>query len=181
MAASSAKDKTRLRRRKVLLGILALVLIVAGLAAFFYFSRRAASKQWELARQALDRQDLPTASEHLRRYLDDRPTSAEGHSLLARTLRREGKFDEAERHLAGAQRLDWDPASVRKEEGLAQLQRRDVREKPGEYLASLVNGPNPEKELLEALYRGDLALRNWDRAGLWLHIWLANNPDDWAP
>jgi len=181
MAVPSTNDNPRLRRRNIRFGILALVLLAAGLAAYFYFSRGTASKEWELARQALDRQDLAAAGEHLRRYLEDRPTSEEGQFLLARTLRRDGKHDEAERHLAEARRLGWDPASVRKEEALAQLQRRDVREKPGDFLASLVSGPSPEKELLEALYRGDLALRSWDRAGLWLHIWLGSYPDDWAP
>src|SRR5438874_1178961 len=45
----------------------------------------------------------------------------------------------------------------------------------------LVGSGSPDRALLEALYRGDLALGNWDRAALWLHLWLESYPDDWPP
>jgi tetratricopeptide (TPR) repeat protein len=157
------------------------VLLLAGVAVHFYLSARRTAGLWEQAQQALDRQDLPAACDLLRQYLDARPGSAEGHFLLAQTLRRDGQFDPAERHLSEARRLGWDLDAVRREADLADLQRRGVREMPGRELSALVRQLGPQKPLLEALYRGDLALRNWDRAGYWLHLWLENSPDDWAP
>jgi tetratricopeptide (TPR) repeat protein len=50
-----------------------------------------------------------------------------------------------------------------------------------ELLARVQTGGPPDPGVLEALYRGDLAARNWDRAGLWLHLWLESYPDEWPP
>jgi tetratricopeptide (TPR) repeat protein len=55
-----------------------------------------------------------------------------------------------------------------------------VREQSDDQLMALMWTAG-DKPLLEALYRGDLASRNWERAGLWLHLWLERSPDDWAP
>lgn len=175
-----------LRRRSVRLGLLAVGLLVAlgvpaALAAHAYLAGREAARRRVLADQALGRQDLPAAVDALRSYLAAVPDSAEGHFLLAQTLRRDGKPDEAERELAEAQRRGWDAEAIRRESSLAWLQRHGVREKSGAELSSLAQNSGPDKSVLEALYRGDLAARNWDRAGLWLHLWLEHDPDDWAP
>jgi tetratricopeptide (TPR) repeat protein len=71
--------------------------------------------------------------------------------------------------------------AVRRETFLLGLQRRGVRERPANELLAMVQDPKPDRALLEALYRGDVALGNWDRAALWLHIWLQDYPDDWPP
>jgi tetratricopeptide (TPR) repeat protein len=142
---------------------------------------RAVERQRALADEALDRLDLPAAAGHLRDYLADRPDSPDAHFLLAHTLRRDGKFDEAERHLAEAKRLGWDPDALRRETLLLGLQRSGVRQRPTDELLAMAGNAHPDRDLLEALYRGDLAVRNGDRAALWLHVWLEHYPDDWPP
>jgi tetratricopeptide (TPR) repeat protein len=174
------KARPLLLRPGVWLAVLGLTLVVAGAVAFVRHNR-AVERHRGLADQALDRLDLPAAAGHLRDYLTSRPDSPDAHFLLARTLRRDGQFDEAERHLAEAQRLRWDPEAVRRETFLLGLQRSGVRERPGDELLAMVQDPNPDRALLETLYRGDAAIRNWDRAALWLHIWLQDYPDDWPP
>jgi tetratricopeptide (TPR) repeat protein len=181
MGARLPKARPLLRRRDVWLGALGVVLVVAGVAVYFVRHERAAQQHRELADRALDRLDLPAACQHLRDYLASRPDSPDAHFLLAQALRRDGKFDEAEQHLDQAKRLGWDQEAVRKEAFLLGLQRRGVRERPGDELLAMVQDPNPDRALLEALYRGDAALGNWDRAALWLHVWLQEYPDDWPP
>jgi tetratricopeptide (TPR) repeat protein len=146
-----------------------------------YHSAAQAAQQLARARDALDRQELTTAIDHLQAYIHAEPGSAEGYFLLAQTLRRDGQWDAAEASLTTAQRLGYDAQLVRREEGLAGLQRRGVRETPTDGLVALAQSADARPALWEALYRGDLAARNWDRAGLWLHVWLERYPDDWAP
>jgi tetratricopeptide (TPR) repeat protein len=183
MGARLSPARALLRRRSVWFGLLALGLLagLAGLAVYLFRADPEAARRRQLADQALERQDLPAAIAHLRSYLTAVPDSADGRFLLAQTLRREGKYDEAEHELAEASRLGWDSGAVRRETTLARLQRRGVREQPGKELTALAQGPGADKALWEALYRGDLAVRNWDRAGLWLYVWLEHSPYDWAP
>jgi tetratricopeptide (TPR) repeat protein len=183
MAAWLSQARALLRRRSVWFGLLALGLIAAsaGLAYWFYRVDQEATRLRQLADKDLERQDLPAASAHLRSYLAVVPASADGRFLLAQTLRREGKYDEAEHELAEASRLGWDPEAVRREQVLARLQRWGVRERSGAELTALAQAPAADRPLWEALYRGDLAARNWDRAGFWLYLWLERWPDDWAP
>ena len=183
MEARTKQPAPLLRRRGVRLGLLAAGLLLAVAAGALYYFRpgRSAERHHALAAEALAAEDLPAACEHLRSFLEARPDSAEGHFLLAQTLRRRGEYDEAKRHLDEAARLGWDRAAVRREASLARLQ-QEVRETSGRELIELVGAARPpDRPTLEALYRGDLAARNWDRAGLWLHLWLESYPDDWAP
>jgi tetratricopeptide (TPR) repeat protein len=142
---------------------------------------RAIEQRRAQADEAIDRFDLPMAAGHLRDYLLSRPQDADAHFLLARTLRRDGQFDEAAFHLVDAQRLGCDPEAVRRETFLLRLQRSGVREATTDELLALVPESHADRNLLEALYRGDRTIGNWDRAALWLHAWLQDYPDDWAP
>ncbi|HET6574905.1 MAG TPA: tetratricopeptide repeat protein, partial [Fimbriiglobus sp.] len=169
-----------LRRRSVRLGAAALVLAAAGVALSVRHDR-AVERNRALADQALDRLDLPAAAGHLRDYLADRPDNADAHFLLARTLRRDGKFDDAGKQLAEARRLGWDPDAVGRETFLIDLQRSGVRQRSTDDLLAMVGDANPDRVLLETLYRGDVAIQNWDRAAYWLHLWLTSYPDDWPP
>jgi tetratricopeptide (TPR) repeat protein len=136
---------------------------------------------WQDAQAALEADDLPAAASRLRQYGTHRPGDGEGRLALARTLRRLGEYDEAEEHRMAAESRGADPEAVRREGLLARLQRRGVREWPTAELAALAGERRRDRAVLEALYRGDLAAREWDRAGFWLHWWLEEYPDDWPP
>jgi tetratricopeptide (TPR) repeat protein len=168
-------------RRALVWGLLAVGLLLAGLGVYFYLSVTGLSRQWEQVQVALENHDLPAAIEHLQKYLEARPGGAEAHFLLARTQRRAGQYEPARHHLGEASRLGWDSKAIRAEATLAEIQATSVRTLPGRDLGALVAGPAPDRGFLEALYRGDLAAHNWDRAGLWLHLWLEAYPDEWAP
>src|SRR5436189_4000841 len=131
MGTRLLQTRALLGRRSIGIGLLALGLL-AGLGAYVSRSAREAARWRELAQRALERQDLAAAGDHLRSYLAAVPASAEGHFLLAQTLRRDGKYDEAERALAAALRLGWDPPAVRRESFLARLQRHGVRDQSGD-------------------------------------------------
>jgi tetratricopeptide (TPR) repeat protein len=168
------------RRRAVRLGAAAAVLVAAGVALYVRHER-AVERHRALADQALDRLDLSAAAGHLQDYLAARPDDPDAHFLLARTLRRDGQFGAAVKHLADAERLGWDPDAVRRETFLLGLQRSGVRERTTNELLVTIGDASPDRALLETLYRGDLAIGNWDRAALWLHVWLERFPDDWPP
>jgi tetratricopeptide (TPR) repeat protein len=178
----SQKPNSRpfLRRRGVGLAAVLLLLVAAGIVLYVRHEQAIEQRRAQ-ADEALDRLDLPAAARHLRDYLSARPDNADAHFLLARTLRRDGQFDEAATHLVDAQRLGWDPEAIRRETFLLRLQRTGVREASTDELLALVPDTNADRNLLEALYRGDGAIGNWDRAALWLHAWLEDYPNDWAP
>src|SRR5438270_13152970 len=111
MGNPPSRLRTLLRRRAVWLGLVGLGLLLGGLGgllAYRHYADREAQRHRERAEEALERYDLAAAREELRRYAAARPDGAEGHFLLARTLRREGQFDEAARELKEAGRLGWD-------------------------------------------------------------------------
>jgi tetratricopeptide (TPR) repeat protein len=178
-----AKAGGLLRRRGVRFGVLAATLLagLAGLAAYFARPDPEATRLRQEADRALERQDLAAAADRLRSYVARCPTRADGQFLLAQTLRRLGDYDGAEHALAEARQLGWDAEAVRREGYLAWLQRQGMREQTGEQLTALGQAADADRPLWEALYRGDLAAHNWDRAGFWLYLWLERYPDEWAP
>jgi tetratricopeptide (TPR) repeat protein len=172
--------RSSFRHRAVRWGIVALIVASAGIGWSLHRERTIDSRRGE-AEAALDRLDLIGAAEHLRAVLTIHPDEADTHLLLASTLRRNGDFEPAKQHLDEAKRLGCDVAAARRELFLLELQSTGIVDRSGQELMGLVRGRAPDRATLEALYRGDLAIKNWDRAGLWLHLWLENNPDDWPP
>ncbi len=168
------------RRRGVRWGILALVAAFAAIGYTLHRERSIARHRKE-AEAALDRLDLPAAVEHLRAVLALDSDSPQTHLLLAATLRRAGDFEAATAHLDDAKRLGGDSDKTRRERFLFDLQQKGIHQRSTNELILLVRERPLDRELLEALYRGDLESKNWDRAGLWLHLWLEQTPDDWPP
>ncbi len=169
-------------RRDLSLGVPAVVVLLAALTAWVYYPAWRGQRHWNQAEQALQRMDLPGACGHLRAYLDLRPEDAEGHFLLARTLRRASRFDEAVIQLREARRLDWVRESIELEELLLRVQQHGVRGADKDrLLAWLQAGHHEDKILLEAMFLGDRSVLNFTQAGQWLGLWIERYPDDWPP
>jgi len=162
-----------------------LIGIGSAIVAYTVRANRAAERSRAQADQAIERLEFSKAIEHLRNYLAERPASPDVHFLLARTLRRDGQFDECANHLEECKRLGYDPEAVRREMMLLELQRSGARGRSTDELIAMVRDPKqspaPDPVLLETLYRADFVMRNLDRAALWLHIWLEHYPNDWMP
>src|SRR5262249_34665266 len=75
------------------------------------------------ADKAIARRDYPRARTHLEKYLKVRPDSAAVHLLAARTARRAGAYDQAERHLKECERLKGQADAVKLERTLLAFQR----------------------------------------------------------
>lgn len=172
---------SQVRHRLGLLGILAVAIALAAWAARSYSPGSAALPELESARTALDEEELARAEENLQAALKRQPSNAEAHFLLSRVLRRRGKLTEAGEHLAKAEKLGWDRDQISEEKALAVMQ-RDAPLRSQEDLVAVVDEARlPRTLLLEALYRGDLLVNDWNRASFWLHLWLKQEPEAWAP
>ena len=70
--------RTLFRRPAVRVGAVVVGLGLSGLVAVTLTSGREADRQWQQAEEALGREDLPAACDHLQAFVADRPASAEG-------------------------------------------------------------------------------------------------------
>ncbi len=171
----------RWRRRRVVIALFCL-LILGGLTAGVFYPSWVASRHWQNAQAALGRFDLTGACDHLRAYLATTPSSAEGHFLLARTLRRAEDYSAANQHLREAERLGWIPELIELERLLQQVQRSGTRGPPGELLKTFAEARHPEdKFILETLFKADRGTLNLNQATVWLNVWVERYPDDWLP
>jgi tetratricopeptide (TPR) repeat protein len=172
--------RTVAKRRDLLLGVPALVLLLAGLTGYVYYPTWKASRHWKQAGQALESRDFAQARLDLENYLAIHPAKAEARFLLARTLRRAGQFDKARTALARAARLDWVPEQIELEETLQQVQERGVHGSELERLTAYVYAGHPDARLiLEAMVQGDRDNLRLDQARKWLNLWVERFPDDW--
>ena len=87
----------------VLLAVILLLFVLEGIAASRYLLAEYHLRQ---AQEALHHWDFATARTHLDECLEMRPGDASLHLLAARTARRGGFFDEAEKHLWKCQSLE---------------------------------------------------------------------------
>jgi tetratricopeptide (TPR) repeat protein len=139
---------------------------------------RAAEAYLEQSEHRQRRLNLTLAREELIRCRELSPDSAEIHFLAARTTRRLGDYDEAERLLARAAELGWVTEAIDLERALAQAQRGDLDAIAG-ILLSFVARDHPDKALiLEALAGGYLETYQLHRALACLDRWLEIQPDN---
>jgi tetratricopeptide (TPR) repeat protein len=172
--------RTLAKRRDILLGVPALALLLAGLTVYIYYPAWQASRHWRQAEAAIEARDFAKACQHLGKYVAAHPGSSEGHFLLARSLRRAGRLDEARIRLEQAQRLGWPQEQIELEQTLAQVQQRGVRGGEVEALTALVRARHPdERIILEAMVQGDKNVVQFQQAGKWLNLWVEHFPDDW--
>src|SRR5207244_3601320 len=115
-----------LARRRSLRWLLAAALVlVIGLGLYAIAWGLWADDHWRAAGRALDRDDLHEARAHLQLCLEVHPRSPDVHFLLARTERRLGSFEDAERHLVACARHGGDADAIDLERFLRRAQSGD--------------------------------------------------------
>ena len=148
-------------RRWTLIGLL--LLGVGGVAAYGIFRTwlDAGAGRRRAAEQALQRHDLRAASAHLAQALTDQPNDIAARLLAARTARRLGEFDEAERHLEIYRRKHGAVDALELEYRLLHLQKGDLTE-ADKWLAACADRPRDAETplVLEAIIEGNLAVLN---------------------
>jgi tetratricopeptide (TPR) repeat protein len=155
-------------------GLLALISAGATLASWHL----AAWQDYRAAMQAIERRDFAEARARLERCLAVWPHSAEVHLLAARTARRAGAYDDAEKHLKECQRLDWPMEEVRLERDLIRAQRGDVSDVEKHLMFFAEHGHPDALLILEALCQGYLKTYRLTHASRCLELWLQKRPDD---
>jgi tetratricopeptide (TPR) repeat protein len=131
------------KRRDLMIGVPAVAVLLAALTAFVFYPAWKGGRHWQHAEQALAARDFAAASAQLRCYLEIHPTKAAAHFLQARTLRRAGRFAEAESALDQARRLDWVPEQLELEETLARVQRHGAHGEDLHRLVGFVDARHP--------------------------------------
>jgi tetratricopeptide (TPR) repeat protein len=138
-------------RAALVLILVALIAAVAGWLGTEVY----AETQFQAARRALERYDLPAASEHLKACLRLRPGRFQFHFLAAQTARRLTDYAKAEEHLEECQRLAGPDSDVSLLEWTLLRAQRGAVLQVDQTLWALVKEGHPEKVLiLEALGRG---------------------------
>src|SRR5439155_26406475 len=141
-------------RRHPLVAALALGLLVA--AGVLLAPHARAVYHARAADRAIARGDFDDALEHLDVCLAVWPDRASTRFLAARTARRAGRLDEAERHLTRLQSAHGPSEQTTLERALLQVERGDVGRAEG-YLRKTVGRDHPDAAIVcEALARGYL-------------------------
>ena len=150
--------KARLRRRRIWLA--ALLLVVAAAAAVGLGRRQwgAGHADYRAAQRALQRRDFERASAHLARCIAAWPDDLSVRLLAARTARRQGDLDAAERHLQVYHERKGPAEPLAREGMLLRLQRGDLTEADA-LLKACADQPHAGDHplILEALVEGTLA------------------------
>jgi predicted Zn-dependent protease len=156
MADGIAQSGGRQGRRTSRWSLVAALLALIGLGGYFSGWHLWAFHHSRSARRALQRYDLPRARAHLSLCLEVWPTSAQTHFLAARTARRAGDTEDAERHLNGASRLGWPEGAIDLERALLQAQRGELAKVEANLLPISREDTDEAPLVLEALAQGYL-------------------------
>jgi tetratricopeptide (TPR) repeat protein len=98
-----------------------LILLIA-LGVFLAATNFWAWHNYRAAGQAMHEGDYQSAKTYLGRCLTFWPGDAQAHFWMARTLRWQGRFDEAEEHLQRSENLEWAPSALEMERTLLSAQ-----------------------------------------------------------
>lgn len=133
---------------------------------------------WRLAQEAVERQDFSEAQAQLDQCLAARPTDGRVHLLAAEIARRTERYDDAEQHLAVAERYQGVTEVSSLEAALLRAQRGDLA--PDErFLVTCVQNQHPAaNRILEALAIGYLRKARFGLAQHCLDQLLAQEPDN---
>lgn len=166
------------RRRVYLLAVVLLALVGAAIA-FRGGDYYRAAYHLHVARGAIERRDFESAQNHLRRHLQFRPDSAEGHFLLGRLLRRSGEVEEADRQLAKSRSLGWSSDAVHLESVLLQVQQGKFVGRVEASLQRRLDNHDPDSFLIhEALSQGYTRTYRLTQALKALNSMLDEEPDN---
>jgi tetratricopeptide (TPR) repeat protein len=161
------------RRRLVLTGVFLALLVPALCAAAAFAWHR---HHYRAALQALERQDLDEAQNHLDCCLRVWPADGEVHFLAARTARRREAYPQAEDHLAACRRLQYRPEAVALEGVLGSVQQGNLGA-AADSVQTLLRQNHPDAALLlEALAGGYLKANRPQDAVTSLTQLLAREP-----
>jgi tetratricopeptide (TPR) repeat protein len=133
---------------------------------------------YRVAIRALEARDFALAQARLDLCLKVWPKSAEVHLLAARTARKAGAYDDAERHLKESQQLGWPAEEVRLERDLIRAQRGDVAEVEDQLLRFVEHGHPDSFLILEALCQGYIKTYRLSQGLRCLELWLERRPDE---
>lgn len=138
---------------------------------------------WHLARgRSLLMVRTPAAAlEQLEAAGDLRPRDAEVPFLMARALRRLGRFQESERSLAQAERLGLNPERSHRERILIAAQAGRLREAEPHLPRLLQQAEDDGAEICEAFVLGYFANLRLNEAMRLLDAWAADHPLDAEP
>jgi predicted Zn-dependent protease len=167
------------RRQAVVVILLSLGLVaLIGTGAMIAGWQGWAWYHYRLAIGALERRDLALARARLDSCLEVWPKSAEIRLLAARTARRAGAYDDAERHLKECQQLGWPPEEVHLERDLIRAQRGDLAGVEDQLVRFVEHGHPDSLLILEALCQGYIQSYRLSQAFRCLQLWLERRPDD---
>lgn len=153
---------------------LILVAIVAGAAVCLSFLAPRRVDPLADARAAIERRDFGEAGRLLDDHLKRNPGDRDARFLAARTARRAGNTEAADRHLRSFQELGGDPELIERETLLRSVQAGEVRLGPALYAYCEARPDDPAVPfMLEALAQGFRQAGQMGQAFACLDKWLA--------
>jgi Tfp pilus assembly protein PilF len=133
------------------------------------------------AKKAIERRDFAKARELLAKCLKAQPDNADLLFLAARTARRDGAYEEAERHLKECQRQKGPREAIALEQKLLRAQYDDLDSVEKDLLEA-VKKDDPDKVLiLESLSLAYIDWNRWKDALACLNQWRKQRPKDVQP
>jgi tetratricopeptide (TPR) repeat protein len=160
--------------------LLATALILLGL---YFYPSLLAWYHFRAAQAAAERNDIAGEEHHLRECLKSWQTD-QIYLRAARAARRLSKFDEADRYLVQCQRFNGDPAEVKLERLLLNLDRHNPALEPRLALELVRRAPEDHPAVPEALEGlSKLCLDDFrlqDALGI-LTLWIERQPDNVKP
>lgn len=169
-------------RNRRSLYLLIVLLVLLGLLAYLQgYVPGTSPYRLRLAQQALDRHELDQAAVLLDQCVAADPDDGALHLLLARTLRRSGRWDGADRHYSLALAHGADPEAAALEGMLRRAQRGEAAHlEPA--LAKRMKEGHPDSHLIvEALVLGHLNQLDLPAALRLTNLWVENFPNEWQP
>jgi tetratricopeptide (TPR) repeat protein len=173
-----ARVLAALRRHPGRVTVAVVFLALLGVAGYFLAPHVGAAYHSREADRALQRWDFEAARAHLAVCLEVWPNRASTLLLAARTARRSGHFDEAERYLTRLQKSQGPSDQTAVEWALLQVERGEV-DRAEAYLKKTVGPDHPDAPLVyEALARGHLVTDRLVEVLQDTEQWLQVRPGD---